>query len=418
MHRRALLWSAAAAALSGCAATPLAGSPPSDPRPGPASQPTPTPAPIMTPGADPFDVTLYRAIAATPGNQFVSPYSVSSAFALLYPGARGQTAGELASALGFDLDVARQTAATRATRDALIAQTGGSEFTTANAAWVERTMALNADYARTISHDLGATIEAVPFIANQMQALRTINAWAARETRDRIPEILTEPDPSRRLVLTNAVYFKGRWSDQFSANATRDGDFFAANGATQRARLMHQVTRARYYEGEGFQAAEFDYDAGDFALAVFLPRARDGLTAFEGNLAGNRLDRWLMDLDAAQRQRLDATLPKVEMRTDYDLVPQLQSLGMRLAFQDNADFSGVTQQEALAISAVIHKTFLAIDEEGTEAAAVTAIDMRATSAMPQPEVPPIEFKADHPFFIVLRHKPTNTRLFLGRVAQV
>jgi serpin B len=122
-------------------------------------------------------------------------------------------------------------------------------------------------------------------------------------------------------------------------------------------------------------------------------------------------------LDHAERARLQVTLPKVEMRTDYDLVPQLQALGLRQAFTDSADFSGVTQQEALAISAVIHKTFLAIDEEGTEAAAVTAIDMRAT-AMPAPEAPPIAFNADHPFFIVLRHKPTNTRLFMGRVASV
>ncbi len=413
MHRRALLWSAAAAALSGCANAATTPTPQQ-----PAPQPTPIPAPILTPSNDPFDVALYRAIAAAPGNQFVSPYSVASAFALLYPGARGQTAAELASALRFDPDVARQTAATRATRDALAAQTGGSEFTTANAAWVERTMSLNADYARTISRDLGATIEAVPFIANQTAALRTINAWAARETRDRIPEILTTQDPSRRLVLTNAVYFKGKWSDQFSANATRDGDFYAETGATQRARLMHQTTRARYYEGEGFQAAEFEYDAGDFALAVFLPRARDGVAAFERQLMGNTLDRWLTDLDAAERTRLAVTLPKVEMRTDYDLVPQLQALGLRQAFMDSADFSGVTAQEQLAISAVIHKTFLAIDEEGTEAAAVTAIDMRATSAMPMPEAPPIEFKADHPFFIVLRHKRTNTRLFMGRVAAV
>ncbi len=180
---------------------------------------------------------------------------------------------------------------------------------------------------------------------------------------------------------------------------------------------MHQTARARYYEGEGFQAAEFEYDAGDFALAVFLPRARDGFAAFERQLMGDTLDRWLTDLDSAQHTRLAVTLPKVEMRTDYDLVPQLQALGMRQAFTDSADFSGVTEQEALAISAVIHKTFLAIDEEGTEAAAVTAIDMRAT-AMPMPEAPPIEFKADHPFFIVLRHKRANTRLFMGRVVQI
>ncbi|MEQ1772039.1 MAG: serpin family protein, partial [Devosia sp.] len=228
----------------------------------------------------------------------------------------------------------------------------------------------------------------------------------------------TQQDPARRLVLTNAVYFKGKWQQQFSANATRDGDFFAESGATQRARLMRKVFRTPYYEGEGFQAAEFLYDDGAFSLALFLPRARDGLAALERQLMGSTLDRWLADLDSAERPRLDVTLPKVEMRTDYDLVRKLQSLGLRLAFMDSADFSGVTEQEQLAISAVIHKTFLAIDEEGTEAAAVTAIDMRATAMMPQPEAPPIVFNADHPFFIVLRHKPTNTKLFMGRVAQI
>lgn len=408
MHRRALLLSAACAGASACASA-AAPTPP---------QPQPTPAPILTPLPDTFDLGLYRALAAPGGNQFVSPYSVLSAFALLYPGARGQTAAEMAATFGFDANVAAQIVRTRALRDALAAQTGRSEFTTANAAWVERTMALSAAYARTIREELGATIEAVPFIANQTAALRTINAWAARETHDRIPEILTQEDPARRLVLTNAVYFKGQWQQQFSANATHDGDFFAEGGATQRARLMHKVLRTPYYEGEGFQAAEFLYDDGAFSLAVFLPRTRDGLAAFERQLMGSTLDRWLTDLDTAERPRLDVTLPKVEMRTDYDLVPQLQALGLRLAFMDGADFSGVTEQERLAVSAVIHKTFLAIDEEGTEAAAVTAIDMRATAAMPQPEAPPIEFRADHPFFIVLRHKPTGTKLFMGRVAQV
>lgn len=410
MHRRALLWSAAGAALGACANA-------AEPQPA-VPQIQPTPAPVLTPSNDPFDVALYRAVAAPGGNQFISGYSVSAAFTMLYPGARGQTAAELAQVLRFDPSVAQQVTVMRAQHDAIFAHLGGSEFTSANAAWVERTMRLREDYARLISQQLGATIEPVPFIANQSAALRTINAWAARETRDRIPEILTEQDPARRLVLTNAVYFKGKWSDQFAANATRDGDFFAESGATQRARLMRQITRARYYEGEGFQVADFDYDAGDFALAVFLPRAGNGLVAFERQLMGNTLDRWLVDLDQAPRTRLDVTLPKLEMRSEYDFVPQLQALGLRVAFSDAADFSGITEQEALAVSAVIHKTFLAIDEEGTEAAAVTAIDMRATAAMPTPEAPPIEFKADHPFFIVLRHKTSGVRLFMGRVASV
>jgi serpin B len=268
-----------------------------------------------------------------------------------------------------------------------------------------------------IRDDLGAAVEAVDFKANQAAALARINAWAARETRNRIPEILTGQDPDRRLVLTNAVYFKGKWSDPFSAEATYDGDFHAASGATQRARMMHQTTRARYFEGEGLQVADFDYDDGEFALAVFLPRERTGLGAFERGLTGAQLDEWLERLTNAERARLYVTLPKVQLSADYDLIPQLKSLGLQAAFANDADFSGVTAQTPLAVSAVIHKTFLAIDEEGTEAAAVTALDMGVTAA-PSVEPPPIEFTADRPFFIVLRHKRTKARLFLGRIAAV
>ncbi|MGD9979686.1 MAG: serpin family protein [Hyphomonadaceae bacterium] len=375
--------------------------------------------PAVGPADSDFGIALYRAVATEPGNQFVSPYSVASAFALVYPGAGGATGAEIARVFGFDASSETQSQRTRALADALTAETGGSQFTVANAAWVERTMSLRPDYARTIRDVLAGTIEPVDFIRNQTAALRTINAWAARETQNRIPEILTQQDPSRRLVLTNAVYFKGKWSDPFSANATRDGDFFTGASTRVDARLMRQLTHARYIEEEAFQAADFDYDDGAFALAVFLPRDRTGLAAFERDLNGDRLNEYMDRLRDAERPRLDLTLPKVEMRADYSLAPQLQAMGLRIAFTDAADFSAITADEALAITDVIHKTFLAIDEEGTEAAAVTAIDMRATSAMPgPPPPPPIEFKADHPFFIVLHHKPTRARLFLGRIATV
>jgi serpin B len=409
MHRRALLLSATALALCACAA-------PAEP----TAQPE---APAMPPTVDPadsdFDTALYRAVASQPGNQFVSPYSVASAFALVYPGAGGPTGAEIARVFGFDASPQTEAQQTRALAQALTGETGGSQFTVANAAWVERTMSLRSDYARTIRDLMAGTIEPVDFIANQSAALNQINAWAARETQNRIPEILTEPDPSRRLVLTNAVYFKGKWSDPFTANATRDGDFFTGAETRVPARLMRQLTHARYLETPDFQAADFDYDNGMFALAVFLPRQRTGLGAFERELTGDRLTQYMDQLASAERPRLDLTLPKVEMRADYSLKPQLEAMGLRIAFTDAADFSAITADEALAISDVIHKTFLAIDEEGTEAAAVTAIDMRATSAMDgPPPPPPIEFKADHPFFIVLHHKPTRARLFLGRIVTV
>ena len=401
MHRRALLLSVTAAALAGCANAPAEGVAP----------------PLPDASNDAFDVALYHAIAAEPGNQFVSPYSVASAFALVYPGAGGETGAEIAQVFGFDASPLAAARQTRARAEALQGETGGSEFTVANAAWVERTMSLHSAYARTIRDELAGTIEPVDFIRDQTAALRTINEWAAQQTRDRITEILSQPDPARRLVLTNAVYFKGKWRDQFSASGTRDGEFHTGADTHVAAPLMRQLTNARYIETETFQAADFDYDDGAFALAVFLPRERMGLAAFERHLTGEGLSGYLSQLAGAERPRLDLTLPKVEMRAEYSLAPQLQAMGVRAAFTPAADFSAITADEALMISAVIQKTFLAIDEEGTEAAAVTAIDMVATSApVGPPPPPPIEFKADHPFFVVLHHKPTRTRLFMGRIA--
>lgn len=403
MNRRSVLLGATALALCACAAP---------------EAPSLTPE-VAAPAADgDFDTALYQALAAEPGNVFVSPYSVASAFTLVYPGAGGETAREIGAVFGFDRSAQVEAQQWRDRADALRSQTGGTQLTIANAAWVEQTMQLRTAYARAIHDTLNGTIEAVPFIANQPAALRTINAWTSRETQGRIPEIITDEDPDRRLVLTNAVYFKGKWRDQFAGGDTRDGDFFTGADSRVRARLMRQMTSARYMETRTFQAAELEYDDGVFALAVFLPRERTGIAAFERELSARNLDSWLGELANADRARLDLTLPKVEMRTSYTLNGALQALGVRQAFLPEADFSAITADETLMISRVVHKAFLAIDEQGTEAAAVTAVEAVAVSAIsPQPP-PPVAFKADHPFFIVLHHKPTRTRLFLGRIATV
>jgi serpin B len=363
-----------------------------------------------------FDAALYRAATRERGNQFLSPFSEAAAFALLYPGARGQTASEIAAAFGFDASPTAEAAHMRALAQALHVETEAAECTLANAAWVERTIGLDPAYARALREGFGAAIEPVEFVANQSAALARINAWAARETHNRITEILSEPDPARRLVLTNAIYFKARWRQPFNERATQDGDFLTDAGTRVRARLMRKVLRTRYFENAGFQAAEFDYEGDAFALSVFLPRARNGIAAFEQNLTSAQLDAWLRQLVGAGFARLDVTLPKVQMNASYELTRPVQEIGVRAVFADSADLSGITRQAPLALSSVVQKTFLAIDEAGTEAAAVTALDMRATSAMPAPEAPPIEFKADHAFFVVLRHKPTGVRLFLGRIA--
>lgn len=363
-----------------------------------------------------FDVSLYRQLAAGPGNQFVSPFSVKSAFALLYPGARGATASEMAAALGFAAD---REAAARAIAQQAQALEGGADgpLQIANAAWVQRDFALASDYVRAVRETLGAEIEQITFTP-EAAARRRINDWVAEATANRIRDLLPPGfiDASTRLVLTNAVYFKAAWADPFTASGTYEETFHAASGP-QTVPMMHQATHARYLETGAFQAASFPYSEGGFALAVFLPRQASSLAAFEAQLTGQSLEASLSDIGQAPAVRLAVALPKVEMESTYDLVPALEAIGVRAAFTSAADFTGISPGGGLLVSGVAHKTFLKIDEAGTEAAAATGIGVALTAAL-DPEPPPIEFRADRPFFIVLYHVESGTILFLGRVTEV
>ncbi len=368
------------------------------------------------PGPEGFAVALYRAVAAEGGNQFISPHSVASAFALLYPGAGGQTAAEMAEVFGFDPSPEAEAAQLRALADSMRSDDEASLLSIADAAWVERTMGLRPEYAALIRDELGATIESVDFIGDPAAALERINGWASDETNGRVPEILSGASPDRRLVLTNAVYFKGRWADSFNSEITVAGEFRSEAGPAVPARFMRKTWLYRYLEGDGFQAADFDYVGDQFALSVFLPRRRNGLAAFERALTGAQLQGWLDALETGFTSSLDVTFPKVSLTADYELKAQLQALGVEQAFSDAADLSGVTEEAVLKVSAVHHKSFLAIDEEGTEAAAVTAVEIVVVGSRIIRDH--IAFKVDRPFFFVLRHRPTGTPLFLGRVASV
>lgn len=405
MQRRAFLTTACAAALTACAATP------------PEQDQTEAALPMPTPALEPsFDVALYRQLAVEPGNQFLSPFSVRSAFALLYPGARGQTAREMAALFPFDSD--RDVAATQVANQARALQTGADgPLQIANAAWVQRSFTLEPAYQRTVRETLGSEVETVNF-AQESVARARINRWVSDATRERIQDLIPPGfiSGATRLVLTNAVYFKATWAHPFDANATTDGQFHAAAGP-QPARLMRQTTHARYFETPTFQAAELPYNEGGFALAVFLPREASSLAAFETQLTSEQLDAWLAQVRTAPSARLALTLPQVEMEASYDLIPPLRALGVRTAFTDQADLTGISAAGGLAVSGVVHKTFLKIDEAGTEAAAATGIGVALTAA-PIQQPAPIPFRADRPFFIVLRHVESGTILFLGRVTEV
>jgi serpin B len=177
---------------------------------------------------------------------------------------------------------------------------------------------------------------------------------------------------------------------------------------------MHQIGSFRHLDRPGFSAIELPYRGEEMSMIVFLPKARDGLPAFERELAPAKLEEWMGALTARERQRVDLALPKIQLETRYDLPPALMAMGMRLAFSNNSDLGGITDVERLKVDRAIHQTFLLVDEKGTEAAAVTAVTIIPTSA---PAPPQIRFHADHPFFFLIRDNRSGATLFMGRIEE-
>ncbi|MFP5228244.1 MAG: serpin family protein [Acidobacteriota bacterium] len=372
----------------------------------------------VTKGNHAFAVDLYGRLRAQPGNLFFSPESLSTAFAMADAGARGQTAAQMARVFHFTLPPERLHPAMGALLAGMNAPHPGYELRVADALWAEQDARFLPEYLNLMQDDYGAGLHRVDF-KGQPEAVRgTINAWVERETNHRItnliaPGVLT---PLTRLVLTNAIYFKGTWRSPFDKAATQDGVFHLSRSQTATVPLMHRTGSGyRYYEGATFQELEMPYQAGagsnELAMVVLLPKEKDGLTKLEQQFTPDAAQKWLGQL--APVSRVILTLPRFRMTQQFELSSTLAAMGMPQAFSRQADFSGMTGKPEFRISAAIHKAYIDVNEEGTEAAAATAIGMRATAMRVEPE--PVVFEADHPFLFMIRDRKTGAILFLGRV---
>jgi serine protease inhibitor len=359
-----------------------------------------------------FGVTLYRQLAGEPGNLFVSPVSIAGAFGPVAAGARGETLAAIERAMRFPAGAGLHPALGGLLRD-LEREREGATLSVANALWVMEGFPLKPEFARIGQQDYGAAIEHLDFRRGAQAAAR-INGWVKEETRGRIPTLIDPGslDGDTALVVTNAVYFLGDWTTPFNASNTREQPFHLPGGATKPIPLMYRKTGFRYFETGSFQAVDLPYKDERLAMSVFLPKAREGLPALEAELTGARLREWLGRLDRETPREVRLHLPKLRIEEDYQLVGPLAAMGMGIAFDPNrADFRAIADAD-LFISQVVHKTFLRIDEKGTEAAAATGVEVEVVSA---PIEPPVVFRADHPFFLVIRDKPSGAILFLGRI---
>ena len=370
-------------------------------------------------GNNAFAFDLYQTLPAD--NLIFSPYSVSLALAMVYGGANGNTAQQMADTLHFslpqdDLPAVFQALDSSLPREAESAEENEEDeqpfrLSIANALWGQEGYPFIADYLTLLANYYGAGMQSVDFAAAPDDARQTINAWVSDQTQDRIQDLL-QPGTvtgSTRLILTNAIYFKAAWLDPFDEAFTEDGPFTLLDGSRVTVPMMHKTSTYLYARGEGYQAVGLPY-AGQqrMVMLILLPDAGQ----FEAFEAG---------LDAAQFQAIQEqvawmdvllTLPRFEYDADFSLAGTLAALGMPDAFDANvADFSGMTEQEDLAISDVIHKAFIKVDEAGTEAAAATAVAMVGTAA--PMEVP--EVQVDRPFIYAIYDQDSGAILFLGRV---
>jgi serpin B len=335
---------------------------------------------------------------------------------MAYAGARGETATQVAKTLDFTLPPAQLHPAMGALLKDLNAPHATYQLHVADALWAEKDFAFLPDYLKLMSADYGAGFNPVDFKTAPEAARATINKWVEQKTENKIQDLIPAGalTPATRLVLTNAIYFKGNWETQFDKTATQVEDFQLTAETTIKTPLMHRQGEFKYLNGGSFQALEIPYKSGELSMIVFLPNDVDGLAALEQKLTPANAGKWMSGMQAGRKVIL--TLPKFKMTRQFELAGTLGSMGMPLAFERaGADFSGMTGKKDLWISAVLHKAFVDVNEEGTEAAAATGVIMRnAMARRPEPEVP-IVFRADHPFVFVIRDNASGGILFMGRV---
>lgn len=356
-------------------------------------------------------VRLYDQLRAGDDNVVISPVSLMGAFGVVSAGARGQTRTALLSSLSLP-DSPSLDADLGALLRSLEREDGQTTLSVANAVWVQDGFGLKPDFVESVQRDYGALARPVDFRDAPDEAAGRINAWVSGQTRRRIPELLSPSsiNDATRLIVTNAVYFLGDWAQPFNASNTSDQTFYRADGSRLSTPMMYQRGYLRLLETGALQAIDLPYRGDRLSMTVILPRTRGGLSDVEAQLSAN-LAGWLIALDEEEPRRVLLYLPKTETALSYDLIPQLTMLGMGIAFADGADFRSIADAP-LAIGQVVHKTFLRIDEKGTEAAAATGIAVEQTSA---PVTPPPTFRADHPFLFLIRDKETGAILFLGRI---
>ena len=429
----------------------------------PVFEETKTSTTTITQAANTFAIGVYRKLAAEEGNVFFSPGSIHAALSMTYAGARNRTASQMYATLAFpltaikkpsgsrkpglddiirldpDLSPARakgvakpkfgpdggrniiiegpDTSIHRAYRDFLKQVYGrkqtGWTLRSANSLWGQQGYQWQKSFLAVTKDFYGAPLSEVDYVTDTEAARTTINAWVAGETEKKILDLIAKGmlDPMTRLVLTNAVYFKGDWAEEFDKNLTKDAPFTLLSGKKVQTPMMSRKGKFQYFQNDDVSMISIPYKGKTLSMLLILPVKAGAVEMIRIRriLCHMMIRRWLL---AARFQEVRLFMPKFTVTDSFELSKVLKEMGMRDAFGSSADFSGMNGRKDLYISKVVHKAFVDVNEQGTEAAAATAVIIKRRSIRVLPEV-----RADRPFVFLIRHNQTGAILFMGRLSE-
>jgi serpin B len=375
-------------------------------------RPAPAGTRILVEGNNVFAFDLYGKLRAREGNLFLSPLSISSSLALTYAGARGDTAAEMARVLHFSGGPEQISPAFAALLKNLYGdEPRGYQLRIANALWGQKDSGFLPHFLHVTRECSGAGLRPVDFTRHPDATRLAINRWVEETTRGRIKDLLPSGSVTgdTRLVLTNAIYFKGAWAHPFEMDLTREKAFFLGSGRKVRTTLMHDTGDYGYLDAGTFQALELPYEGKGLSLVVLLPKQADGLADLEQSLSAANLEGWR---SAMRQEKVIVGLPRFKVTAEFKLNEALSELGMPLAFGTEADFSGMNGRRDLLLSGAVHKAFVEVSEEGTEAAGASGVNVELIALSPRAKP---RFIADHPFVFLVRDNRSGSILFLGRL---
>ena len=341
-------------------------------------------------------------------NIFLSPLSVSMALGMTYNGANSTTEEAMKQTLKFgDMTDEEINQSYKSLIELLLNLDPEVQMELANSIWSRLGFPVEEDFINLNKEYFDAEVTVLDF--SSAEAVPTINAWVSDKTHGKITEIIDTIPWQTVMYLINALYFKGTWSYEFEKSATKDDNFYLPDGSLKTCKMMSMEESFRYYSTETFQAVELPYGCGDFAMTIFLPSTDTGIDNFISGLNENNWDAWLSGFHVRD---VNLYMPKFKLEYKIELKNVLSSLGMEIAFDPNqADFTGINPGGELFISKVKHKTYVDVNEEGTEAAAVTAVEIQLTAAPGEP----VTMRINRPFFFVIRETNSGAILFMGKI---